>query len=118
MTPPEEKALEERSHLYRRYRKAQAAYRKELFEKHPKLAEFAQHLHRYQITNAAELIAHVREVVREGWLTSSELRVEALSLVDERIIAIREKAGLPPFDDPLPDQPDKAFQAIKRELTG
>jgi hypothetical protein len=48
----------------------------------------------------------------------ADTRFEILRLVDHAIIALRERNGLPPFDDPLPfgDGPPMAFQVIREHL--
>ena len=63
------------------------------------------------------MLAYVRENTR-GWLSVAppEIRAEALSLINERIIAIRTHAGLTPFDDPLPGEEADMFQLCKAEL--
>ena len=43
----------------------------------------------------------------------ADTRHEVLCLVDHAIIALRERSGLPPFDDRLPGQPPTAFEIIK-----
>jgi hypothetical protein len=114
-------ALEERAFLYRRYRAARKAHRDTLYQSHPcgpDLAIFAAQLRRYtQLTDAAAMLAYVREAAR-SWLSLAppEIRAEALSLVSERIVTIRVHAGFAPFDDPLPGQADDVFRLIKREL--
>ena len=116
-----DKALEERAILYRRYRASRTAYRDTLVKTHPcgpDLAAFTAQLRRYtQLVDAMAMLAYVREMAR-GWLTSAppEIRTEALSLINERIIAIRMRAGLAPFDDPLPGEADDVFQRCKQEL--
>lgn len=65
------------------------------------------------IEDADQLVA---EVERANWLrrASPEMRFLALDMIAERIIAIRKKNKLEPFDDPLPGDDDDAFQTIKR----
>jgi hypothetical protein len=45
-----------------------------------------------------------------------ELRYTALRLIDEAIISLRTRNGLPPVDDPLPGEPPNAFQIVKGVL--
>ena len=40
-----------------------------------------------------------------------------LSAVDMALVTARERAGLAPFSDPLPDMPPGAFQTIRKLLT-
>ena len=60
----------------------------------------------------------VEVIAGEDWLLAApqEVRFAALQLIDEQICRIRRDAGLPEFDDPLPDQPENAFQIIRRLL--
>jgi hypothetical protein len=41
-----------------------------------------------------------------------------LNYLGARLAALRERAELPTFDDPLPDQPDHAFIRFRRLLAG
>ena len=74
-------------------------------------------LRQYTINDADLMIDFVKhEAVR--WLRSApeDIRALALRLIDNRIIAIRERAGLEPFDDPMPWQKNNVFLRCKREL--
>jgi hypothetical protein len=113
-----DKAIKERDYLYRRYRAQKKVRLEQLYQEHPDgtaLAEFAKQLQRYTISDAAAMLSYVRE---STWLSTAptEIRVEALSLISDRITAIRLRAGLPPFDDPFPDEPNRVFQACKEML--
>jgi hypothetical protein len=115
-----DKALKERDLLYRRYRAAKRAHRDTLYREHacgPDLRAFAAHIHRYDLRDAEMMLLYVREMAR-GWISSAppEIRAEALSLVNEQIMRIRTRAGLAPFDDPLPGEADDVFQMCKQEL--
>ncbi len=57
-------------------------------------------------------------VAGEDWLLAApqEVRFAALQLIGEQICRIRRRAGLLEFDDPLPDEPENAFQIIRRLL--
>jgi hypothetical protein len=46
----------------------------------------------------------------------SDVRFEILSLLDAVIIRRREKMGLAPFDDALPDQPLNVFLILREQL--
>jgi hypothetical protein len=110
-----DKALEERATLLRQYRVAKNAHRQKLFAESSDLSGFAQHLRR--ISDPSHMQAYVREMARGPFsIASPEIRLEALSLVSERIVAIRLRAGLPPFDDPVLDEPDRVFQVCKEML--
>jgi hypothetical protein len=71
----------------------------------------------YGMTDAAAMKEYVQREV-DTWLGAAphDIRFEALRLIDNRIIRIRQRAGLVPFDDPLPDEPNRAFQSIKKIL--
>ena len=45
-----------------------------------------------------------------------DTKLEALSLIDRVIIALRERHGLPAFDDPLSDEAPSVFQIIREVL--
>jgi hypothetical protein len=63
--------------------------------------------------DGARLIAVVRA---GGWQrASTEVRFEVLSLVNDAIVRLRERHGLPLLDDPLPNERSSAFLVI-REL--
>jgi hypothetical protein len=116
-----DKAVAERNLLFRQYRAARKAHRDKIYSTHPlgpELQNFAYQLTRYsQLSDADAMLAYVREIAR-GWLAIAppEIRAEAFSLVNERIISIRQHAGLMPFDDPLPGEPADVFQMCKQEL--
>ncbi len=60
----------------------------------------------------------VEVVADEDWLlaASQQVRLAALRLIGDEIGRIRREAGLREFDDPLPDEPENAFQIIRRLL--
>jgi hypothetical protein len=61
--------------------------------------------------------ALIRLVERGQWRSADlEIRLEILSLIDGAITALREKQGVPPFDDALPDEPANVFLAIREVL--
>jgi hypothetical protein len=63
------------------------------------------------LTSAAELVDTIDRPWREA---DADTRFEVLSLIDDAIVALRERNGLPPLDDPLPGQPDNVFSAPSR----
>ncbi len=73
------------------------------------LADFLEHM-----SNTAPLVA----LVQHGpWqCADADTRYTVLSLVDNAIIHLRESAGLPPFDDPLPDEQPDTFIIIREML--
>jgi hypothetical protein len=65
------------------------------------------------LDSAPQLIEHVRS---GPWACAdSDTRFLVLALVDGAITALRERNGMPSFDDPLPGAPLNAF-LILREL--
>src|SRR3954466_13029132 len=101
-----DEAMRERHRLQRYYIKSRNEYRHQIY-KTPggeQLQEFAKQLERYGAGDASAMLRYVRESAR-GWLATAEpqLRPEALSLCNERIIAIRTRGGRHPFSDPLPE---------------
>jgi hypothetical protein len=50
--------------------------------------------------------------------TPPEVRFQVLQYVDRAAIAVRERAGLPPFDDPLPWDPGRPFVQHAKEVLG
>jgi hypothetical protein len=58
------------------------------------------------------------ELVRSGPWTGADAdtRHTVLSACDWAIIRVRERAGLAPFDDPLPGAPDNAFLVLRTML--
>lgn len=60
----------------------------------------------------------VEVVAGEDWLLSApqDVRLAALRLIGDEIGRIRRETGLLEFDDPLPGEPDTAFQIIRRLL--
>ena len=75
--------------------------------------ELVAFLNAMNLDDGEKLVEHVRAA---GWgETDADTRFEILSLISATITALRERAKLPPFDDPLPEEPSNAF-LILREL--
>jgi hypothetical protein len=66
--------------------------------------------------SAVELV----ENLRKGWVLalSAQQKFVVLSMIDARIIRVREMDGRPPFDDPLPGQPDNLFIICRKIILG
>jgi len=115
-----EKALRERDRLYRHYRQARRSHRQTIYAEHPqgwRLKQFALQLARFKLADAAAFLTYVQEENRSWLLTAPpDIRSEALSLVNERIMRIRQAHGLLPLDDPLPEEEDSVWQLCKQEL--
>jgi hypothetical protein len=62
----------------------------------------------------AELVGFVQA---DSWHHADpDTRFLAMRLVGGRLATLRENAGLPPFDDPLPDEPPSTFLRIREWL--
>jgi predicted component of type VI protein secretion system len=115
-----EKAIAERDRLARQYRARRRAELKDLFNTEPHgkpLWKLHATLGHFGIGDARQMREYVQREV-DSWLGAQphDIRYEALRLIDSRIIRIRMNAGLVPFDDPLPGEPDKLFQQFKKML--
>lgn len=115
-----EKAVQDRDRLYRNYVRQKKADYEELFGTPvhgPLLRKFNSTLGHFGIEDAERLIAYVRERNR-AWLRAApeDIRFAALQMVSYRIMRIRQRAGLAPFDDVLPGQDDDVWQLCRREL--
>jgi hypothetical protein len=86
--------LTERSKLSRAYRKAVKEQRDELRALYPELSKF----------DAIDIAPSYRPIL--------------LNYLSAHLAGLRERAGRPTFDDPLPDQPDDLFIRIRRLLAG
>jgi hypothetical protein len=57
-------------------------------------------------------------IAAQNWnAVDAETRQAALHEIGIAICQLRERAGLEPFDDGLPDEPDNAFRRIKSILS-
>jgi len=110
-----EKELAERNDLFRAWEK----WRQERLETllagpHGAAAqELVAFLNAMTIEDGARLVEFVRAA---GWeRADADTKFEVLSLINAAITALRERAKLPAFDDPLPHEEPSAFLII-REL--
>jgi hypothetical protein len=62
--------------------------------------------------SAHQLVAYVRAA---QWIKrcNADQKFTVLSIIDATIIRARVREGLPPFDDPLPGQPDNLYLTIR-----
>jgi hypothetical protein len=61
--------------------------------------------------------ALIRLVERGQWRSADrDTRLEILSLIDGAISTLREKQGMPPFDDALPDELANVFLVIREAV--
>jgi hypothetical protein len=108
----EEKKLADDAYLLREWRR----YRAERLEEalagvhHDLVARVMQRLE--NLKSAREL---VDAMLAEDWTAvDADTRAMVLAQIDSAIVALRERQGLPPFDDPLPGAPDNAFMILRR----
>ena len=66
--------------------------------------------------SARELVEHLGK----GWIAclSAHQKHTVLSMIDARIIHVREMDGRAPFDDPMPGQPDNLFIICRKLISG
>jgi hypothetical protein len=70
------------------------------------------------LSDGAALIAHVK---MDDWPSAgAEARADAFSLINNRIVVLREAGGAPAFDDPLPGSgaPDNVYLRLRKLLVG
>jgi hypothetical protein len=108
------KALVEHDQLQRWWRRWRQERTEELLATHgEKVRELVAFLDRMTPSDGMALIARV-----EAWRQAdNDTRFEILSLVDNAIVRLREAHDLPPFDDPLPDEPPNVFLLIREALS-
>lgn len=115
-----EKARTQRDRLYRQYRVSKKAQLGALYESEPygdRLRRFSATLNHFSIDDSDTMIAFVQTAART-WLRRAPgiIREAALEMISDRIIRIRERAGLEPFDDPVFDEDPDVFLLCRREL--
>ena len=112
-----EKAVAERDKLFSIWRKGRRAERKALLvgpHREP-ARELLRFLKRMTLADGAALVGLIK---RGPWQqVDADTRFEILMLVDDHIIRLRERHGLPTFDDPVLDAPPNAFLIIRGLLS-
>jgi hypothetical protein len=79
------------------------------------LAELFRAFTNIECVKPAQLIGFISAI---DWSAIDfETRLTTLHEVNAAIVKHREKRGLPPIDDPLPDAPPNAFQVIRKIIT-
>jgi hypothetical protein len=77
--------------------------------------ELAGFLETLSLTSGPELIKLVR---RGPWRDADpDTRFQILRLIDAALVQLRERRGLAPFNDALPDEPPTVFQIIRDDLS-
>jgi hypothetical protein len=112
-----QKELEDRNTLFRFWQKHQHQHVQALLQgPHGAAAhELVGQLKHLTLESGSDLIALVR---RGPWRTvDADTRFLVLRLIDSALAQLRERHGLPPFDDALlPEEPLTVFQIIRAEL--
>jgi hypothetical protein len=108
------KALVERDQLHRWWQRWRQERTEELIATHGEpVRELVAFLDNMTLNDGMALVAQV-----DAWRQAdSDTRFEILSLVDNAIVRLRETHGLPPFDDPLPDEADNVFLLAREALS-
>ena len=77
-----------------------------------------------ELFRAFAAVEHVKPVQLIGFINAidwggidHQTRLIVLHELSTAIVRLREKRGLPPFDDPLWDAPPNAFQIIRKIMT-
>jgi hypothetical protein len=110
--------LTERSKLSRAYRKEVQEQRNELHALYPELMrEIDERFRAGTIATLPELTERLLEKLNAIHITPS-YRPILLNYLSAHLAALNERAGLPTFNDPLPDQPDDFFIRMRRLLVG
>ena len=107
----------ERAELSRLYRAEKKREREELFAdpiNGDNFRRFVATLNHFGPEHAERMVEYVRSQC-ELWIecASEDMRAAVLGAIGERIIKIREKMGMAPFDDALPDEPDDVWQICR-----
>lgn len=116
-----ERAERDKQRQWSRYEKWRVAYRKDLMTgpQGDQFTKLVAYLDAMTMESASGLIDAVKS---SAWLSAADVKTkyDALSLINDKIIKLRESAGLPPFDDSLPftDETPTAFQVIRKHLLG
>jgi len=67
-----------------------------------------------KLADGGALLAHVK---MDGWLEADrETRQDVFSLINNRIVHLRERNGMAPFDDPVPPGRDNVFIRLRELL--
>lgn len=120
MTRSLDDALYERNKLLRSYNRKKKYELLELYADQMYgewFRRFVATLNHFSIEHGDRMIEYVR-VESKKWLAgaSVEIRHAALTAIDNRCVKIRERAGLPPFDDTMPGEEDNVFFTCKSVL--
>lgn len=79
--------------------------------------KFVETLNHFRAGHAERMVEYVRQQ-QHAWLqfASEDMRTAALEALGNRIVRIREQAGMAPYDDALPGEDDDFFHTIKKVI--
>jgi hypothetical protein len=116
--PPPLSAQERKLHnqakqarVYRAYRRRQL--KEQYSGKHKQgWHDLRKTLRQASIDNPENIIDHI---AKAKWIHGADLdtRHLVLSIISSKIVRLRERNGLDPFDDALPGEPDTVFQIVR-----
>lgn len=111
-----EQALTEREQQFRRWRQWRRERSQALLE--GSYADAARGLldllDRLTLADGQQLVAHVRA---GPWIAAdADTRFLVLATIDNVLVELRERTGLPPFDDPLSGEPNNVFLMLREVL--
>lgn len=80
-----------------------------------KIKDLSRFLRRMDLTSGRDLIARIEAADWAQGMPPND-RLLLLSIISGAILSMRERNGLPAFEDPIWDQPPNVFQQIKAIL--
>lgn len=109
---PQEKKIRENQQLSRQFIKWKKERREALRTNGKEISDLLDLLDTITFSSGPVLVSYLESA---EWLRSLERNIkdDLLSAIADAIIKVREKEGLPPFDDALPGEPPKIFEKIK-----
>lgn len=113
---PMERKLREQQELLASYRRWRKEVRVEVTKSNAAgMAALVKVLRKLTAQSAWDAVEHVRE---SRWLLSadSETQLATLRIIADVLVRCNVRDGLPPFDDPLPWQPDGPYQVLRKIL--
>jgi hypothetical protein len=112
-----DKALKERDHLLRNWLRWRGERLAQLLAgpQGDAIRALVQFLHDIKFEQAPALVEFI--AASQLRIADADIRFEILHLIDRAIARLREKQGLPPFDDALPGEAPTAFQIIRGLLS-
>lgn len=112
-----EKKLQDKSKLLRQWRTWHREREQALL--HGAFGPDIQKIKSFLRSMAPESAPELVRLIKDGeWgrRAGADIRHELLVMIGRNIIRLRERHGLPPFDDSLPGEPPTAYEAIREIL--